>query len=145
MASTKLALVARLRSQAGVTALLGAPPATRLHPADAMPSPVDYPYLTYRLASEVRPKLLDGMANHGIATFELSCWGKGDASGYAQADELGMAVVAALDGETWSAEGVRVQYGSIEDGADAGEPPAQGKDLGDACAQLQYKMVFVEE
>lgn len=145
MASTKQALVARLQSQPAVVALLGQPPDTRLYPADAVPADAGFPRLTYSDAAEARTKLLGGgYAGDGRATFELLCWAEGNARGYAVADELAAAVRDALDGERWTALGVTVQYGSIEDGADAGEPPQQGESLGNACARLEYRMFFVE-
>jgi hypothetical protein len=141
MANIKEALVARLKNHATVKAI-----AADRHFPEYVPDTVSlYPRSTYQLISHVKPKAVNGgFLGQGVARFQINCWGDGTVEGYRQSDLLANAVATALDGQTWTAAGIKVLFGLLENVQDAGLPPSSGIGKGDSCAQFDVLLVYIE-
>jgi len=87
--SAQTDLVARLKADPGVTALIG----TRVYP---FPAPVnaDLPLIVYSLVIGVYENILDGGSSHVANRVQINCWD----NSYKTVQDLADAVEAAVDG-----------------------------------------------
>lgn len=88
-----------------------------------VPDSRDLPAVAYRRMRTAREYTLKGSDGKPKATFELACWAKSSAAGYAQNVAAANAIRLALDGLQTDARGQNVRNVVIEDEFDEDEPP----------------------
>lgn len=109
------ALVARLLSQAAVTALVG----TRVHP-NGLPQDPTFPAVSYTRISGVHEHSHSGVSNLITARFQFNSWADDVAgAGYGQAKALAKVVRVALDAYVGADANADIRTILVEDDRDA--------------------------
>ncbi len=112
MALIEEALVTRLESQAGLTALVG----TRMFP-ERLPQEPTYPAIAVSRITSERPHALEGSSGLVGAMFQFDVFGKTYAAAKAVVEQLRLA----LDSFSGTVDGIVIQEVSFESDADVNE------------------------
>lgn len=136
----KAGLVAYLKGNSGVRALVG----DRWSP-EGSPSDYAFPRGTYQLISYDQAVDLGGPIGYATCRITLKIWGDGTRQGHKQVNEvwkvlMGNGVLHGFRGMMGTS--MRVQLATIENAEDAGEAPADGQELGNACASMDVVLRF---
>lgn len=125
-----------LLGASGVTDLVGAGSAARIHPL-RRPQDGALPALTYEILSTPdRPKTQDGVSGLVSPIMRIHVW----AETYAAQQDLGDAVRSALDAQSFSgSEGV-IHALFLEDERELYEEPEDGGDVGTYHTVLEFRL-----
>ncbi len=140
------ALVAFVRSQGAVTALLGSPGQCRFYPEYIPENIPDRPAATYTRTDDSPVGTLSAPAGFRTARVRIEIWGEGGNRGPERVNDVYLALWGVLDGYR-GAMGtgtvrVFVQKAGCENGAMASPAPAEGASKTDAQASFDCVLNF---